>query len=146
MTLIGQPAFALLSAAAVSYYGEYSQNWQLILAGIIVAATLLLASGLKFVLRRQRPLTEYAASMFFKTYSFPSGHAAASTSCYGLVIYLLLASQQAFLVATGVVLIPVVASIGISRVYLGAHFPTDILAGWAFGLVGLAAAIWVLSL
>lgn len=146
MTLIGQPVFALLSAAAISYYGEYSENWQLIIAGIIVAMTLLAASGLKYVLRRQRPLTEYAAAMFFKTYSFPSGHAAASTSCYGLVVYLLLTSGEVFLIATGIVLIPIVLSIGISRIYLGAHFPTDVLAGWLFGLLGLAAAIRVLSL
>lgn len=146
MTLIGQPVFALISAAAVSFYGEYTHDWRLIVAGMIVAATLLAASGLKFVLRRQRPLTEYAAAMFFKTYSFPSGHAAASTSCYGLVVYLLLISGEALLVTTGIVLIPIVLSIGISRIYLGAHFPTDVLAGWIFGLLGLAAAIWVLSL
>lgn len=146
MTLIGQPVFALLAAAAVGYYGEYIGQWQLIVAGIVVAATLLLASSLKFVLRRKRPLTEYAAQMFFKTYSFPSGHAAASASCYGLVVYLCLASGNPFIIATGVVLLPIVVSIGISRVYLGAHFPSDIIGGWLFGGIGLAVAIWVLHL
>ena len=146
MTLIGQPVFALIVAAAVSYYGEYSGNWRLIIAGIIVAIALLLASSLKFVLRRKRPLTDYAAAMFFKTYSFPSGHAAASMSCYGLVVYLCLVSSDPLIVTTGILLIPVVLSIGISRVYLGAHFPSDILGGWVFGTLGLACAIWVLHL
>lgn len=146
MTLIGQPVFALLAAAAVSYYGEYSNNWQMILAGMIVAIAMLLASSLKFVLRRKRPLTDYAANMFFKTYSFPSGHAAASTSCYGLIVYLCIASGNPFIVATGFALLPIVISIGISRVYLGAHFPSDIIGGWIFGGIGLAIAIWVLHL
>lgn len=146
MTLLGQPIFALLSAAAISYYGEYSESWQLMLAGMIVAATLLAASGLKFVLRRQRPPTEYAAAMFIKTYSFPSGHAAASTSCYGLVLYLMLISQEPLLIVTAIALVPVVLSIGISRIYLGAHYPSDIIAGWIFGLMGLAVAAWVLTL
>lgn len=145
MTLVGQPVFALLAAAAVSYYGEYAGQWRLIIAGIIVAITLLFASGFKYVLRRKRPLTEYAASMFFKTYSFPSGHAAASISCYGLVVYLCLVSGNPFIVTTGILLTPIVLSIGVSRVYLGAHFPSDIIGGWLFGGVGLALAIWVLQ-
>lgn len=146
MTLIGQPVFALLAAAAVSYYGEYFHVWQLMIAGVVVALSALLASSLKLVLRRKRPLTDYAAAMFFKTYSFPSGHAAASISCYGLVVYLCLASGNPLIVATGVLLIPVVLSIGVSRVYLGAHFPSDIIGGWFFGGLGLALAIWVLRL
>jgi len=144
MTLIGQPVFALLSAAIISYYGEYTGNVQLVAAGIIVAIALLFASGLKYLLRRKRPLTDYAAAMFFKTYSFPSGHAAASTSCYGLVVYLCLMSGNMFTVVAGVVLIPIVLSIGISRIYLGAHFPTDVIGGWLFGGIGLALAIWTL--
>ena len=146
MTLIGQPVFALLAAAAVSYYGEYLHDWQLMIAGVVVALSALLASSLKFVLRRKRPLTDYAAAMFFKTYSFPSGHAAASVSCYGLVVYLCIASGNPFLISTGIVLTPIVLSIGISRVYLGAHFPSDIVGGWIFGGIGLAVAIWILHI
>lgn len=146
MTLIGQPVFALLAAAAVSYYGEYTGEWRLIIAGIIVATALLFASGLKYVLRRKRPLTEYAAAMFFKTYSFPSGHAAASISCYGLVAYLCLSSGNPVIIATGIALVPFIISIGISRIYLGAHFPSDIIGGWFFGGIGLGLAIWILHL
>lgn len=146
MTLIGQPVFGLLAAAAVAYYGEYIGDWRLMIAAVIVAATLLMASGMKFVLRRRRPLTDYAANMFFKTYSFPSGHSAASTSCYGLIIYLCLMSGHISIVLTGLILIPIVLSIGISRVYLGAHFPSDVIGGWLMGGIGLALAIWVLQL
>lgn len=146
MTFIGQPVFALLAAAGVSYYGEYSHTWQLMIAGVVVAMSALFASSLKLVLRRKRPHTDYAAAMFFKTYSFPSGHAAVSISCYGLVAYLCLASGSPLLVAVGVLLIPIVLSIGVSRVYLGAHFPSDVIGGWIFGGIGLVVAIWILHL
>lgn len=146
MTLVGQPVFALLAAAAIAYYGEYTGSWQLMIAGVVAALSALLASSLKFVLRRKRPLTDYAAAMFFKTYSFPSGHAAASMSCYGLVVYLCITSGNLLLITTGIALIPILLSIGISRVYLGAHFPSDIIGGWLFGGIGLAVAIWVLHL
>lgn len=145
MTLVGQPVFALLAAAAVSYYGEYAGDWRLIVAGLIVAITSLFASALKFVLRRKRPLTEYAAAMYFKTYSFPSGHAAATSACYGLIAYLSIMSGNLLITATGIVLVPLIVAIGISRIYLGAHFPSDVIGGWIFGGIGLALAIWILQ-
>ncbi len=145
MTLVGQPVFALIASATIAYYGEYTDSWQLIAAGMVVASALLFASSLKYVLRRKRPLTDYAAAMFFKTYSFPSGHAAASASCYGLVVYLCLASGDPIIVTTGVILIPLVLAVGISRIYLGAHFPTDVIGGWLFGGIGLSLAIWILQ-
>ncbi len=146
MTLVGQPVFGIGIAALVSFYGEYTQDWRLMLAGMIVAATLLLASAFKFVLRRKRPATLYARSMFLKTYSFPSGHAAASASCFAFGTYLLLVSGNSLLITVGIITIPLILAIGISRVYLGAHYPTDIIGGWILGGLGLATAIWVMHL
>lgn len=146
MTLFGQPVFGLGIAALISFYGEYIQNWQLMLAGMTVATALLLSSAFKFVLRRKRPATIYAKSMLIKTYSFPSGHAAASASCFALGTYLLIISDNPLLIAIGFITIPLLIAIGISRVYLGAHYPTDIIGGWVLGSVGLGVAIWVLHL
>ncbi len=146
MTLVGQPIFALAAAAAISYYGEYAGSWQLIIAGIVAATATLLGSAFKFVLRRPRPATIYARSMRIKSYSFPSGHAVASIACYGLVAYLCLASGNSFILATGIALLPFVFAIGVSRIYLGAHFPSDVIGGWILGAFGLAGAIWILHL
>ena len=146
MTLVSQPILALGVAAAIAYYGEYMHDWRLMLAGMIAGASLLLASAFKFVLRRKRPATHYARSMFIKTYSFPSGHAAASASCLGLLVYLLIASGSMIAMVAGILLLPIIIGIGASRVYLGAHFPTDILGGWLLGGIGLGFSIWALYL
>ncbi len=104
-----------------------------ILATVLGGAAL--NSLLKLVFARPRPdivkpLTEVL------TLSFPSGHAAASAVCY-LTLGVLLAQTQAsralriFFIATAMMLTLVV---GLSRVYLGVHYPTDVLAGWCFGI------------
>lgn len=146
MTLIGQPVFALAVAGSVALYAEYSGQWQLMLAAITVGITALFASALKFVLRRKRPATPYAAAMRLKTYSFPSGHAAATIACYGLVAYLCLATGDIILTIAGVLVSLMILSIGVSRIYLGAHFPTDIIGGWILGGLGLSIATSMLYL
>lgn len=74
-------------------------------------------------------------------YSFPSGHAMVSLVIYGLMGYIL-ATQfphlQKLILGFSVIL---VAAIGFSRLYLGVHWPTDVAAGYAAGLVWLIACI-----
>src|SRR6185369_15324923 len=70
------------------------------------------------------------------TLSFPSGHAALSAICY-LTLGTLLAQTQAsrtiriHFIVTAILLTLLV---GVSRIYLGVHYPTDVLAGWCIGI------------
>ena len=107
----------------------------------------ILATFLKILFQRPRPKlfeSGYAASF----YSFPSGHATIAVAFYGtltLLVALRLEGWRRFaLLAAGAGL---VLLIGLSRLYLGVHYPTDILAGYLaatlwVGVVGAVAVFW----
>ncbi len=141
-TFLGQPFFTVGIALAVAVYGFYKTNEKLILAGSVAAITFGVCSVLKAFLKRDRPETDYVNNMFFDTFSFPSGHAAGAIVSYGLLAYF------AFLYLPGpwnivavIALGLLIFLIGISRIYLGAHYPTDVVGGWLLGAVGLFVII-----
>jgi undecaprenyl-diphosphatase len=111
-----KPAFMLIAAV----YG-----------GIFINA------ALKQVFQRARPIVEDPV-LLLQTYSFPSGHAAAATVLYGSLAILATRAwpgSRAPAFASAALLIAIV---GVSRVYLGVHHLTDVLAG------AFAAAAWLL--
>ena len=99
---------------------------------------------LKTSVHRTRP--EYAAAFLHgSSYSFPSGHAMGSLIGYGFLAFALSVAfeprtrwhrQMIFTIAALFTLL-----IGVSRVYLGVHYPSDVLGGWAAGLAWLAVCI-----
>ena len=127
-----------LLAAVVFIF--YLKGWRLSATLLLVSTvgSILLTTLLKGVFERARPElfdTGYTASF----YSFPSGHAALAVGFYG-TLTLILAYRLRWLgrwtvVVCGVLL---VLLIGLSRLYLGVHYPTDVLAGF------LAAPLWVI--
>ena len=80
-------------------------------------------------------------------FSFPSGHSITSMFVYGMLLYLIqthIEKQWLRIVLSVLVAIPLVL-VGPSRIYLGVHYPTDVLAGWCLGFAALMAAIEVLK-
>src|SRR5690606_32947499 len=80
------------------------------------------------------------------TASFPSGHSMLSASTYLTMGALLARAQRRKRLRAYILLIAITATIlvGISRVYLGVHWPTDVLAGWTAG-AGWALMCWLLA-
>lgn len=122
-------------------------------AGMVIASVLggvLLSNSLKFGFSRARPdLVPHDAAVY--TASFPSGHTTLSAVVYLTLAALLCRTQsspavKAYILTVGAVLTVIV---GISRVYLGVHWPTDVIAGWLLGstwaLVCWFAMLWLQS-
>lgn len=103
-------------------------------AGIVLFGAIALNAALKALIARPRPdLFEPATQVF--TNSFPSAHAMVSAALVTIIAQDLIATQDkvapARFIAVSAALI--VALIGLSRIYLGVHWPSDVLAGWALG-------------
>jgi undecaprenyl-diphosphatase len=107
---------------------------------IAVGGSVLLDVSLKLSFHRARPIP--FVGMVPMTYSFPSGHALSSFCFYGVLAGLLCAriGSPALRTLIWSVSALLVLAIGISRIYLGVHYPTDVMAGY------MAAAAWVSSL
>jgi membrane-associated phospholipid phosphatase len=106
--------------------------------GTIVYGAALFNIAIKHLIQRVRPALEDPL-MALPTYSFPSGHATASTVFGGLICILVWRSRlqgprAGIAIACAVAWI---ALVGVSRVYLGLHYPTDVVAGTAEGLLWL---------
>lgn len=104
---------------------------------LVVIAGMLLNAGLKQVFAAPRPdLLPHLDIV--RSYSFPSGHAAGNMVLFGALALL---AKRRWATAAAIVII---LSVGISRIWLGVHWPGDVLAGWIVGLGWLAlCAVWL---
>ena len=106
--------------------------------GILIGANLIIVTILnqilKFILQRPRP-TEYRI-IDESGYSFPSGHSMASMAFYGFLIYLIYKniSNKYLKWSLIVILSLLIISIGISRIYLGVHYTSDVLGGFLLSI------------
>ena len=102
--------------------------------GVVILLSGLLNFDLKALIGQPRPFYWDPAIQLHPASGFglPSGHAQITLSIGGYLI-LLYRHQKVTLVITSLVFL-----IGVSRIYLGVHFPTDVLAGWAVGVVFLS--------
>jgi undecaprenyl-diphosphatase len=146
LTALGGIAFLVLITASVAGFLLLCRKYHaLALLLLAIGGGLLLSTLLKGSFDRPRPSVVPHLS-YVSTSSFPSGH-----SMLSAVVYLTLGSFLArlvqpmrlklYLLAVALVLTILV---GCSRVYLGVHYPTDVLAGWAAGLAW-AVLCWLLA-
>src|SRR5215211_1711189 len=131
--------WVVLPLLAVVVAVFYRKGWRLsaVLLLVSTAGSIVLTTVLKSVFQRARPElfdSGYHASFF----SFPSGHATVAVGFYGmLTLVLAYRLQGTARWAVAILGILVVLLIGFSRLYLGVHYPTDVLAGY------LAALLWL---
>jgi undecaprenyl-diphosphatase len=146
-SVIGEPVTVIFLAALSSAYAWQQNNEPIAWLFIATIVASLADALLKQVLQRDRPDTKYVTGMRIKSYSFPSGHAFGSLVTYGLLAYLAIVYLTASLaILTVACLAALILLIGAARVYLGAHYPTDILGGWVLGSAVLVAIIKYIQL
>lgn len=141
-TFLGQPLLTIPLVMGIIAYGLSKKNKRLVIAGVVAGATFTLNSLLKFLIQRDRP--ETADFLAVHSFSFPSGHASSTVVIFGLVaiiLWQLLPRMWAKVAVGSITLLTVL--VGVSRVYLGAHYPSDVLAGWVVGSIGLFAILFI---
>lgn len=101
---------------------------------------------IKLIFKRPRP-EESLHLIEEGGYSFTSGHSITSMVVFGLLIYLVrkyVKNRKAANILTAALAVPWIF-IGLSRIYMGVHFPSDVLAGWALGAAVLVGIIVIVE-
>lgn len=129
---------------AVLLLGLQRQFGPALMVPLTVVITYGLNEGLKSFVQRERPLHQLVE---VTGYSFPSGHAMVGLAFYGLLAYLLCRHLRNGTLRYTLIIffMLLVLVIGVSRIYLGVHYPSDVLAGFAAGGFCLVGAIFALQ-
>jgi undecaprenyl-diphosphatase len=144
-SLGGTTVVTLITLAVLGYLIMDGKRAVALLVLISVAGGAGLSSLLKLGFERPRP-DLVAHLVDERTLSFPSGHAMVSAVTYLTLGALLAQVQGSVRLKTYIIAIAVILTllIGVSRVYLGVHWPTDVLAGWCAG-TAWAIGCWVIA-
>lgn len=127
-------------AALFFFYKLKNKKFILQLLGVLLLSALA-NMALKRAFDRARPTIEHLVVV--KTLSYPSGHAMSAMAFYGFLIYLVFKIKMHKVLRTFLVLLFsfLILSIGISRIYLGVHFPSDVAGGFIAGLIWVAFCV-----
>jgi undecaprenyl-diphosphatase len=128
-----------LIAAAVFLYRGWRRGALLVI--VTLAGAWVIDTGLKLLFARARPEAFFDYYPAPQSYSFPSGHALFSVCFFGGLAVLLThrLERRPVQVAVWLVAVALILLIGSSRVYLGVHYPTDIVGGYAMGIAWVTA-------
>lgn len=142
VSFIGQPTNLIIFATVAALW---ARDFPAIVWALSAAlGAMWINTVLKHFVHRTRPDTLYVSRMYFKSSSFPSGHSFGSAVVLGLLAYISVQYIAApWGIAAAALIAITITGIGLSRVYLGAHYPTDVLAGWTLGGLFLSLIITV---
>lgn len=142
MSFAGSPLFLFLLGIVVIFaLYRYRHLRGAILFAITTVGAAILLSLLKYAFQRARP-EPFFDIVLPSSYSFPSGHSLGSF-CFYLALATILTNRTGkfrIKVAVWTSAVSLVILIGISRIYLGVHYPSDVLAGFAAGF------IWIMTI
>ena len=147
-TFLGTHTFLIPANLLLTAWFLFIQKrrWNSIKIPAVALSSLLLMFLLKLIFHRERPLTPLLQAA--RGFSFPSGHALMSVTFYGLLIYIAWQNiKQLWLKwVLSIILVLLIFTIGLSRIYLRVHYASDVLAGFWVGIVWLLLSLWILNM
>lgn len=123
-------------ACGISLLAFLTRDWHLGLQiSFSIFGGIILNHMIKIIVRRPRPFTNIL--MHYSGYSFPSGHSLTAVLVFGslMIIISRWIHHRGWQYLINSILIVLILMIGFSRVFVGAHYPSDVLAGWSLGVV-----------
>lgn len=144
-SLGGISVLGLFALIAIGFLVMQRKRLSALLLIVGLAGGVVLSEGLKAVFERERPPLEYQTVETLNA-SFPSGHALLSTVFYltlGVMLTRAFSQRRLKAYALGVG-VTVALLVGVTRIYLGAHWTTDVVAGWCVG-AAWAMALWLVA-
>lgn len=145
ITQLGNPSFVVfIVVVSLAILWRRSRQEARVFA-ITCLGALILNTGLKLFFSKPRPQL-WTLLISEKSFSFPSGHALGSLVLYGILAYLLTTHYPKYAKIIYSLAVVAIAAIGLSRLYLGVHWPTDVIAGYGVGFLWLTICITMLKL
>ena len=145
ITNLGNPEFVVvLVTISFSLLLWHKRFWAAQILFLTCLGALILNQGLKLIFAKPRPQL-WTPLIVEHSYSFPSGHALGSSVLYGFLAVVLAREYPHYRIGIYSMTILLVGSIGLSRLFLGVHYPTDIIAGDAVGLLWLITCVAILQ-
>ena len=128
ITFLGSVKFIIIINVLLFIYSMVKKKYNLLLITISSITSPIVNNILKVIFKRPRPIIINMIEE--RSYSFPSGHSMISILFYGSIIYLLNKYKIKHCKLISIILSILILLIGISRIYLGVHYPSDVLGGY----------------
>ena len=145
ITGLGNPPVVVAFIVGTTFWlWRKRKSLQLKIFALICLGGIVFNVGLKLVFTKTRPHL-WNQLIVETTFSFPSGHALGASIMYGFLAYLLATEFPRFSRLIYVFMIGLILMIGFSRLYLGVHWLTDVIAGYLVGFLWLITGIYILK-
>jgi membrane-associated phospholipid phosphatase len=140
VTNLGEVWFCLFAASLICLFLYASRQQRFVPELFIISlGSALTVWGLKLLFALPRPQDPIALVMI-DSFSFPSGHAAAAATLYGFLIWMMIGTKKidARRITFATLFFAIIIAVGLSRLYLGVHYLSDVIAGYLVGFVWVA--------
>lgn len=143
ISFICSPKFMIVLNVLLFIFIIIKKKYKLSIIVLSSISSVIINNLVKIIVRRERP--DYLRMVVEKSYSFPSGHAMISVLFFGSIIYLVNKYNLKHKKLITFSLSTFILLVGISRIYLGVHYLTDVVGGYLLGIVVLFFIIHILE-